>query len=152
MKRLPIPVAMIMLCAALGVSWCLYAADTTGDQQKRKEFRVYPIGHVQKDAERTTIVIEKEYEAGLLRLEELSHIWVLWWFDKNDTPEKRAILQVHPQGNLENPLTGVFATHAPVRPNLIAMTRCKVVAVKGNIIEIESIDAFDGTPVLDIKS
>jgi len=144
---------VVMLCtAALGVSLCLYAAENAGHQQKRKEFRVYPIGYIQKSEEQTTIVIEKKYEAGLLRLEKLSHIWVLWWFDRNDTPEKRAILHVHPQGNPQNPLTGVFATHAPVRPNLIAMTRCKVLAVKGNIIEIESIDAFPGTPVLDIKS
>jgi tRNA (adenine37-N6)-methyltransferase len=49
-------------------------------------------------------------------------------------------------------LTGVFATHSPVRPNLIAMIRCKVISVKDNVIEIESIDAFPDTPVLDIKS
>ena len=97
-------------------------------------------------------MLDRKYEAGLHRLDRLSHIWVLWWFDRNDTPEKRAILQVHPQGNPENPLTGVFATHSPVRPNLIAMTRCKVLAVRDNVIEIESIDAFPGTPVLDIKS
>jgi tRNA-Thr(GGU) m(6)t(6)A37 methyltransferase TsaA len=85
-------------------------------------------------------------------MEKQSEIWVLWWFDRNDTPEKRSVLQVHPQGNPQRPLTGVFATHSPVRPNLIAMTRCKIVSVKDNVIEIESIDAFPDTPVLDIKS
>jgi tRNA (Thr-GGU) A37 N-methylase len=39
-----------------------------------------------------------------------------------------------------------------VRPNLIAMTRCKIVSVKDNVIEIEGIDAFADTPVLDLKS
>jgi tRNA-Thr(GGU) m(6)t(6)A37 methyltransferase TsaA len=58
---------------------------------------------------------------------------------------------VHPRGDAANPLTGVFACRAPVRPNLIAMSLCKVIAVRENVIEIEKIDAFDGTPVLDIK-
>ena len=69
-----------------------------------------------------------------------------------DTPEKRSILQVHPRGNVENPIRGVFATHAPVRPNLIAISRCKIITVKNNIIEIDDIDAFSGSPVLDLKN
>jgi len=48
-------------------------------------------------------------------------------------------------------LTGVFATRSPFRPNLIGMTLCKIVSVKDNVIEIDGIDAFPGTPVLDIK-
>lgn len=122
-------------------------------QQKMvKEFTVYPIGYVRKAEGRTTIVLDEEYQPGLLRFEKLSEVWVLWWFDRNDTPEKRSVLQVHPGGNRNNPLTGVFATHSPVRPNLIAMTRCKIISVKDNVIEIESIDAFPDTPVLDLKS
>ena len=46
---------------------------------------------------------------------------------------------------------GVFSTRAPVRPNLIALTRCTVLSVKDNVIEIDNIDAFPDTPVLDIK-
>lgn len=115
------------------------------------EFKVRPIGHVKKSEGRTWIVLEKKYQPGLLGLEGFSHIYMLWWFDKNDTPQKRAILQVHPMGNRDNPLTGVFATRSPMRPNLIALTLCKVLAVKDNVIEIEKTDAFDGTPVLDIK-
>jgi tRNA-Thr(GGU) m(6)t(6)A37 methyltransferase TsaA len=76
---------------------------------------------------------------------------VLWWFDRNDTPQKRSILQIRPQGDANKPATGVFATRSPVRPNLIGLTRCKVVSVKENVITVESIDAFPGTPVLDIK-
>jgi tRNA (Thr-GGU) A37 N-methylase len=45
----------------------------------------------------------------------------------------------------------VFGTRSPRRPNLIALTLCKIVTVKDNTIEIEKTDAFDGTPVLDIK-
>ena len=44
------------------------------------------------------------------------------------------------------------ATHSPVRPNLIAMTWCKIISEKDNVIEIESIDAFADRPVLDLKS
>ena len=76
---------------------------------------------------------------------------MFWWFSNNDTPQKRSILQVHPRGNPDNPLTGVFATRSPFRPNLIALTLCKIVSINVNVIEIEKTDAFDGTPVLDIK-
>jgi tRNA (adenine37-N6)-methyltransferase len=117
-----------------------------------KQFTVSPIGWIRKTNGRTAIVVDKKYQKGLLRFEKLSEVWVLWWFDRNDTPEKRSILQVHPGGNPDNPLTGVFATHSPVRPNLIAMTRCKIISVKDNVIEIESIDAFPDTPVLDLKN
>ena len=117
-----------------------------------KQFTVYPIGWVRKADGRTTIVIDKKYQPALMGLENFPNIWVLYWFDRNDTPEKRSILQVHPRGNRRNPMRGVFATHSPVRPNLIAMTRCKVISVKENVIEIEGIDAFADTPVLDIKN
>ncbi len=50
------------------------------------------------------------------------------------------------------PLTGVFATHSPVRPNLLAISTCKILSVKDGFITIDSIDAFDNTPILDLKS
>jgi tRNA-Thr(GGU) m(6)t(6)A37 methyltransferase TsaA len=140
--------AVVPLTALAAICTLSFGAD----EEKPKEFKVHPIGYVRKTEDKTTIVLDKKYEPGLLRMEKQSEIWVLWWFDRNDTPEKRSILQVHPRGNPDNPLTGVFATHSPVRPNLIAMTRCKIISVKDNVIEIESIDAFPDTPVLDIKS
>ena len=76
----------------------------------------------------------------------------VWWFHKNDTPVKRGILEVHPRANRENPLTGVFATHSPVRPNLIAITTCRILSVDGRFVTIDRIDAFDDTPILDLKS
>ena len=148
MKRL-IPIAL----AALSIAICSAAPIKTDHPQKEgaKQFTVYPIGYVREVEGRTLIVVDKKYQPALLGVDELSEIWVLWWFDRNDTPRKRSILQVHPRGNPDNPIRGVFATHSPVRPNLIAMTRCKVVSVRENVIEIESIDAFPDTPVLDIK-
>jgi tRNA-Thr(GGU) m(6)t(6)A37 methyltransferase TsaA len=96
--------------------------------------------------------VDEQFQPGLMGLEHCTHVWVLYWFDRNDMPAKRSILQVHPRGNKDNPLRGVFATHSPVRPNLIAMSRCKVISVKGNVVEIEEIDALPDTPVLDLKS
>lgn len=114
-------------------------------------YAVSPVGWVRKTDGKTIIEVEKRYQSALLGVDELDAIWVLYWFDRNDSPEKRAILQVHPRGNPQNPIRGVFATRAPVRPNLIALSRCRVISVHGNIIEIDDIDAFADTPVLDIK-
>jgi len=149
MKRM-IPIAL----AALGLAVCSAdPARTDGaPSQAVRQFTVHPIGYVREVEGRTLIVVDKQYQPALLGVDKLSEIWVLWWFDRNDTPQKRSILQVHPRGNPNNPIRGVFATHSPVRPNLIAMTRCKVVSVRENVIEIERIDAFPDTPVLDIKS
>jgi tRNA-Thr(GGU) m(6)t(6)A37 methyltransferase TsaA len=110
-----------------------------------------PIGIVRKTDDDARIEIFNEFADGLLGLEGFSHIYVFYWFHQNDTPEKRKTLQVHPRKDPNNPLTGVFATHSPQRPNLIAQTLCRIVAITGQIIEIEEIDAFDGSPVVDIK-
>ncbi|MFC1585817.1 TrmO family methyltransferase [Fibrobacterota bacterium] len=124
-------------------------ADSAEDQ---REFTVQSIGAVKKQEGRTFIVVEKKYVPGLLRMETLSHVTVVYWFDRNDNPEQRSILQVHPRRRRENPLTGVFATHAPVRPNLIGITRCKIISIENNIIEIDEIDAYPDSPVIDLKS
>jgi len=126
-------------------------AQTAASGEPAETFTVRPIGRVQISDGRTLIVLDKKYEPGLLGLDQFSHLYVIWWFDKNDTPQKRSILQVHPRGNKENPLTGVFATRSPVRPNLLALSLCKILSVKGNVVEVEQIDALAGTPVLDLK-
>lgn len=121
-------------------------------QDERMFFKVYPIGKVVRRDGKTLIVLKEAYRAGLKGLDAFKHVTVVYWFDRNDTPEKRSILQVHPRGNPKNPIRGVFATHAPVRPNLIAISRCKLIAVRGGEIEIDKIDAFDDSPVLDLKN
>ena len=141
-----------MLGVTVFVSGCATTSAKDESQIEAKQFALYPIGKVVKEEGRTMIVLDKKYQRGLLRLGECSHVTVLYWFDRNDTPEKRSILQVHPQGNTKNPLTGVFATHSPVRPNLIAISRCKIISIKENVIEIDTIDAFADSPVLDLKS
>jgi len=115
-------------------------------------YTVHPIGRVEnKKGQPPRIVLFERYADGLLGMDGWSHVNVFWWFHKNDVPQKRAILQVNPRGNKKNPLTGVFATRSPVRPNLIALTVCKIVSVEKNVMTLEKIDAFDGTPVLDLK-
>jgi tRNA-Thr(GGU) m(6)t(6)A37 methyltransferase TsaA len=121
------------------------------EQITEKQFIVKPIGFVHKEKGRTTLELNQELSPSTVGLEGFSHVWVLWWFDRNDTPKKRSILQVHPRGNPKNPLTGVFACRSPVRPNPIALTLCRIRSVKNNIIEIDKIDAFANTPILDLK-
>jgi tRNA (adenine37-N6)-methyltransferase len=123
----------------------------SGEEKPDRTFVMRPIGQVRVVDGRASIVLDQAFQPGLLGLEGFSHIHVIWWFDQNDTPQKRAVLQVHPRGDAGNPLTGVFACRAPVRPNLIALSLCKVTAIKDNVVEVEKIDAFDGTPVVDIK-
>ncbi len=115
------------------------------------DIQVNPIGRVTRQNDRAVIEIRPELAPALEGLEGFSHVWVLFWFHENDHPAQRAILKVHPRRNPANPLTGVFATRAPVRPNLIGLTRCRVVSVKKNILEVEGLDARDGSPVLDLK-
>jgi tRNA (adenine37-N6)-methyltransferase len=117
----------------------------------KDRFYIYPVGVIKKENENVRIEIFEEYRDALLRLDDFSHITVCYWFHENDTPEKRKTLQVHPRKDKQNPLSGVFATHSPLRPNLIALTICKILSIKDTTIFIEKIDAFDGSPVIDIK-
>jgi len=114
-------------------------------------FRVIPIGTLHKSKEKTWIEIESPYLPAMDGLDGFSHINVFFWFHENDHPEGREVLKVHPRRNTANPLTGVFATHSPLRPNLIGMTLCRILALDPPMIFIDEIDAFDGTPVVDIK-
>jgi tRNA (adenine37-N6)-methyltransferase len=114
--------------------------------------QVNPIGWVtSRQEERAKIEIRPELAPALEGLDGFSHVWVLFWLHENDTARQRAILQVHPRRDPTNPLTGVFATRAPVRPNLIGFTCCRIVSLKGNILEVEGLDAREGSPVLDLK-
>ena len=114
-------------------------------------FALHPIGRIETGKDTVAVRIFDAYAEGLLGLDQWSHVQVIYWFDKNDTPEKRRTLRVHPRGDRENPLTGVFACRSPFRPNLIALTVCRIVSVEGNVVRLDKIDAFDGTPVLDLK-
>ena len=114
-------------------------------------FHIFPVGIVRKTDNAVSIDIFDDFTDALLGLDGFSHVVVLFWFDQNDTAEKRRVLKVHPRKDPRNPLTGVFATHSPQRPNLIGLTVCKIISIHGGSIEIEDIDALDGSPVIDLK-
>jgi tRNA (adenine37-N6)-methyltransferase len=116
-----------------------------------ENYSLHPVGKVSKKAGTSAIEVYPPFHDALLGLDGFSHIIVLYWFSRNDTPHKRALLQVHPRGDKENPLTGVFACRSPSRPNLIGLSVCKIARVENGRIVIEGIDAFDQTPVVDIK-
>jgi tRNA-Thr(GGU) m(6)t(6)A37 methyltransferase TsaA len=109
------------------------------------------IGTIHKHEGDTMISLDERYADGLLGIEGFSHIIVCYWLHENDTPAKRETLQVHPRKDESIPLTGVFATHSPLRPNPLAITVCRLLAVDGCSLRIDEIDAFDGSPVVDIK-
>ena len=119
--------------------------------EKASHYRVDTIGYVRKREVSTTIELLPAYRDGLLGIEGFSHIIVCYWLHENDTAETRSTLRVHPRGDRKNPLTGVFATHSPARPNPIAITVCALKAVERTSLVIDAIDAFDGSPVIDIK-
>lgn len=128
------------------------------NERSKKKFRVVEVGKVINDYEReipedykekvVKIKIHDEFSDSLLHIEDHSHITVLMWFDRSD----RDIQQVHPMADLDNPLTGVFATRSPVRPNPIAVTVCELVKIEGSTLFVKGLDALNGTPVIDIKS
>ncbi len=114
-------------------------------------FEIHPIGCIRKADQKVAIEIDAAYHDALLGLEEFSHIFVFYWFHENDTEQNRNVLRVHPRRDKKNPLTGVFATHSPLRPNLVASSLCKIESIAGDTIYIDEIDALDGSPVIDIK-
>lgn len=72
---------------------------------------------------------------------------LITWFHKS----RRDVLTVHPRGDKNNPLTGVFATRSPDRPNPLGLHRVKVLEIKGTSLKVGPLEAIDGTPVVDIK-
>jgi tRNA (adenine37-N6)-methyltransferase len=141
----------VLLCSA-----AIYA-ENSGQPTKNlrraaiKPIGMTPVGVVKKQGQRAWLEIAPEYAPALAGLQGFSHLWVIYWFHENDRPEERQTLQVHPRRDQANPLTGVFACRAPVRPNLIGFTACRIVGVKGNVVEVADLDARDGTPILDLK-
>ena len=117
----------------------------------QSEFIIHPVGVVRVKDGAAWIEVFDPYRDAMLGLDGFSHIQVFFWFHENETPELRRTLQVHPRKDPANPLTGVFATHSPKRPNLIGLTRCRILGIEDRRISIDAIDARDGSPVIDIK-
>ena len=91
--------------------------------------------------------IFSNYHEGLHRLQVQDELIIITWFHLSD----RSVLKVHPRGDKKNPLTGVFLTRSPDRPNPLGLHRVTVKEIGSNYIMVGPIEAIDGTPVIDIK-
>ncbi|OPY31281.1 MAG: S-adenosyl-L-methionine-binding protein [Methanomassiliicoccales archaeon PtaU1.Bin124] len=95
------------------------------------------------------IVIDPELTEGLYHLEKHEKIVVVFAFDQNIG--KGFKLHLHPKGIESNPEVGVFASHSPFRPNPIGIDPVALLKIEGNVLTVKGLEAFDGTPLLDIK-
>ena len=88
--------------------------------------------------------------AALSGLEQYSHVEVLFVFDQVSA-DKIVTTQRHPRENPKWPKVGIFAQRGRLRPNRIGATICEIAAVSGLTLRLRGLDAFDGSPVLDLK-
>ena len=89
-------------------------------------------------------------DRSLIGLNTFSHVEVLFFMDRLD-PAKVQFHSRHPRDNPVWPDTGIFAQRGGFRPNRIGATICRIIKIDGMSLELEGLDAIDGTPVLDIK-
>jgi tRNA-Thr(GGU) m(6)t(6)A37 methyltransferase TsaA len=123
------------------------------------DFTLQPIGNVRstitqrknaprqplEGAPQATLVIEPRFHEAMDGLEQGADIFVFTWLHLGN----RETMKVFPRGN--PPLTGVFATRSPDRPNPIGLHRTKIVEISGNEIRVANLETVNGTPVIDIK-
>jgi tRNA-Thr(GGU) m(6)t(6)A37 methyltransferase TsaA len=74
-------------------------------------------------------------------------VLLITWLDRAD----RSVLRVHPRGDRSRPQEGVFSTRSPHRPNPIGLHRVEITSIQGPRIQVRSLEALDGTPILDVK-
>ncbi len=96
------------------------------------------------------VVIAPQLLEALDGIDGFSHVVIIFYLDKVDE-DRRSLLKVHPENKEELPLVGVFATRSPVRPNPIGITVVKLLERQENVLKVLGLDAYDGTPVLDVK-
>jgi tRNA-Thr(GGU) m(6)t(6)A37 methyltransferase TsaA len=127
----------------------------------REEYPVRALGHVRsplrdpKDAPRmgsegapdAWLEVDPAYLPALRGLEAGAEVVVVTWLHRAD----RDVLEVHPRGDMERPLRGVFSTRSPSRPNPLGLHRVTVREVSGARLRVGPLEAVDGTPVVDIK-
>ncbi|MFX0091646.1 MAG: tRNA (N6-threonylcarbamoyladenosine(37)-N6)-methyltransferase TrmO [Candidatus Hodarchaeota archaeon] len=121
-----------------------------------EKIQIKPIGFVErtsseedeKDRSLTSkIIIEKALNDALDGITDFSHIYVIFWMHKIES--EKTVLH-HPRKADGLPL-GVFATRAPIHPNPIGLTLVELLRRERNILWVKGLDAYDGTPILDIK-
>lgn len=98
-------------------------------------------------APRATIELDAAVRPGLGGIQPGAELLLLTWLHQAD----RDVLVTRPRNDPSQPLTGVFATRSPDRPNPIGLHRVRVLAVGTSSLEVQPLEAIDGTPVIDIK-
>jgi tRNA-Thr(GGU) m(6)t(6)A37 methyltransferase TsaA len=94
------------------------------------------------------LVFETAVADAIRDLRPGTEIIVLTWLDRAD----RSVLLTVPRGDPRNPMTGVFSTRSPDRPNPIGLHRVRVVSVDGLRVQVDHLEVLDGTPVIDVKT
>ena len=112
--------------------------------------RVFKQENVKDRSLVSEIIIQKGLAKALEGIDEFSHVFVLFYMHQVSEKDKKA-LKVHPRGRMDLPLVGLFATRTPLRPNSVGLTVVELLKRKENVLVVRGLDAFDGTPVLDLK-
>uniref|UniRef100_I2Q305 Putative methyltransferase, YaeB/AF_0241 family n=1 Tax=Desulfovibrio sp. U5L TaxID=596152 RepID=I2Q305_9BACT len=99
------------------------------------------------NAPQADLVMDPAYRLAAGSLEVGQTILVFTWFHLAN----RSCQEVHPRHDLSRPLTGVFNTRSPDRPNPIGLHQVRITAINGDVITVDGIEAINGTPVIDIK-
>lgn len=93
------------------------------------------------------LVIDPDLAQGLAGLEAGEDLLVLYYFDRSEGYD---LLQ-HPRGDRSRPRRGVFALRTPRRPNPIAVSEVKILSIKENVLTVQGLDAYNNSPILDLK-
>ena len=94
------------------------------------------------------LTIDEAFAAGLAGVKAGDELVVITWLDRAD----RSVLVNHPRGDVSRPVAGVFTTRSPHRPNPLGLHQVTVAAVDGARVRVASLEAINGTPIVDIKA
>ena len=93
------------------------------------------------------LVFEPEAIEGLRNIRAGDDLILITWLDR----ARRDVLTVHPRGDASRPPEGVFSTRSPHRPNPLGLHEVHVTAVESGRLQVRSLEAIDGTPIVDVK-
>lgn len=101
-----------------------------------------------ENAPEATVEIYKEFTEGIKNIKEGDEIILFTWLHEAD----RSVLKTRPRNNNNLPLTGVFSTRSPGRPNPIGIHIVTVTSmISSNVFKVPNLEVLDGTPLIDIK-